>query len=70
MTPLEIACRHLGCDAQAGESCVCSSDLCNAKIPHRMSMFHSERIEDAAAMTTGEGEPTIAQLDKAVEDLI
>lgn len=60
MQPFDIACRR--CASQPKE-------CCKAFCGDALSDFHAERIEDAAAMTTSVGnEPTVAQLDKAIDE--
>jgi hypothetical protein len=69
MTPIEIACRHtnsvsgLNCGAQAGDACRWADTEALVYCPS----FHSERVEDAAAMSGG-GDVSAAAFDRAVEN--
>lgn len=69
MTPIDIACRHqnddlTNCSAEAGEYCNWPAN----SVAMMYGLFHAERIEDAAAMTTGEGRiATIKQFDDAID---
>jgi hypothetical protein len=70
VTPIEIACRHTcrrntaNCGAEAGEPCDWSK--CIGARPG----FHSERIDDAAAMARVENNPiSAADLDRFVEEM-
>jgi hypothetical protein len=71
MTPIESACRYTdkggrNCGAQAGEVCVAASPNGVGYVP--ILTFHAERIEDAAACSSTEGEPAAADFDQAVEN--
>jgi hypothetical protein len=75
MDPLQIACRYTSstgavCGAQAGEGCHLDVDA--QPMDYRTvgsGLFHSSRIEDAAAMSGGEGrEISVEEFDRAVID--
>lgn len=60
MRPLEIACRM--CAQQPNEICV-------DQYRTPLAYYHAERIEDAAAMSGGDGEtPSSEEFSRAVED--
>jgi hypothetical protein len=73
MKPIEIACRHTdrdgtNCGAEAGAICDWSACRPVCVNGSKWPEFHAERIEDAAACSSTEGEPAAADFDQAVEN--
>jgi len=61
MRPIEIACRR--CAQQPRERCI----LIDSPVPTFSTIFHAERIEDAAAMS-GTDDISEAEFDHAVDE--